>query len=340
MSITKFKPALWLAAALTGGYLAWYVASFLLHMEDLKEQVSREEQYKALDGARKPEPPKDNLVEYDRVKRVFFDLPWTGKETKVEVSGAGPKVDDTPKYKPVKDLLKVLFIQVDTTDAKQGLALVKFSDPQLAAAAKHYEDSVLHTGERLAAPYTGIHVVSIAPDGVHFGFDDAAREMEVLPPLAFPNGRGIVKVGEGGVILPEARAAIPRSAGAPVWKPKTTTQLDAAGKRFAVGTEDLREMERDYARILSQDVSYRSYRNPRNGQLEGIELTRVKPDSIPARAGLSEGEVLISINGHPVTSVNDAIQYVKKEASNTSRWEAVFEKNGRRFTRVYESPEE
>ena len=62
------------------------------------------------------------------------------------------------------------------------------------------------------------------------------------------------------------------------------------------------------------------------------------PNSIPAQAGLTEGEVLKSINGHKVTSVNDAIAYVKANANATDTWVAVFEKQGREFTRTYHSP--
>ena len=55
---------------------------------------------------------------------------------------------------------------------------------------------------------------------------------------------------------------------------------------------------------------------------------------------MTSGEIVKSINGHPVTSVNDAVAYVKGEAGTTNTWIVVFEKQGREFTRIYKSPEE
>jgi hypothetical protein len=39
-----------------------------------------------------------------------------------------------------------------------------------------------------------------------------------------------------------------------------------------------------------------------------------------------------------VTSVNDAIAYVKANVNTTDTWTAVFEKQGREITRTYRSP--
>jgi hypothetical protein len=40
-----------------------------------------------------------------------------------------------------------------------------------------------------------------------------------------------------------------------------------------------------------------------------------------------------------VTSVNDAVAFVKANANTTDTWVAVFEKQGREFTRTYHSPD-
>ena len=120
------------------------------------------------------------------------------------------------------------------------------------------------------------------------------------------------------------------------YNPKRTMEIRK--NEFQIGTETLAELDRDYTRILSQDLRYRTYRNPRTGNVEGIQITDVRPGSLPAQHGVSKGEVLISINGHPVKGVNDAVAYVKAHADTTDTWEAVFLKQGREITRTYRSP--
>ena len=81
-------------------------------------------------------------------------------------------------------------------------------------------------------------------------------------------------------------------------------------------------------------------RDPQTGSVVGLRVTHVAPNSIPEAHGLVEGEVVKSINGHPVTSLNSAIAYVKKEAATTDRWIVVIERQGREYTRTYHSPVE
>src|SRR5262249_9072919 len=123
----------------------------------------------------------------------------------------------------------------------------------------------------------------------------------------------------------------------PLFRPEQLMQIRK--NEFQIGTETVNTLNSDYSRILSSDISYSTYKNPRTGTPDGIKINHVTPDSIPDQAGLTEGEVLKSINGHKVTSVNDAVAFVKANANATDTWTAVFEKQGREFTRVYHSPE-
>ena len=108
---------------------------------------------------------------------------------------------------------------------------------------------------------------------------------------------------------------------------------------YQVGLDDIQELNDDYSRILSQDLRYRTHRGS-DGRVDGIQITNVKPGSLPARHGVTGGEIIKSINGHPVKSVNEAIAYVKQEAEKTDTWVVVFEKQGRTYTRTYHSPVE
>jgi len=149
---------------------------------------------------------------------------------------------------------------------------------------------------------------------------------------------GIVQVGPEGAIKPELQTLIGVTTDFKPYRPDQMQQIRK--NEFQVGTQTVVDLERDYSRILSRDLSYSTYKNPRTGANEGIKINRVAPNSIPAQAGLSEGEVLKSINGHKVTSVNDAVAFVKANVNTTDTWVAVFEKQGREFTRTYHSPEQ
>jgi hypothetical protein len=242
----------------------------------------------------------------------------------------------------VSSLLKVLAIKVDTGKPEKSVAYVKFTDAKLAVHVAK-EDLILRPDERLFSPYQDVRVDAITGEGVRFAFDDATREKEVVPtsPYLSP-GRsdlGIVVVGPEGAIRPQLEKLIGTAdINLPPWRPEQMWKMRP--NEWQVGSETLKELDRDYSRILSRDISYSTYKDPRTGKTEGIKINHVAPGSIPEQAGLSEGEVLKSINGHRVTSVNDAVAFVKANANTTDTWVAVFEKQGREFTRTYHSPDQ
>ena len=143
-------------------------------------------------------------------------------------------------------------------------------------------------------------------------------------------------VEPGGAIVPRVESRVSVNADFKPYTPELTTLVRK--NEYQVGTRTLLNLNDDYPRILAQDVGYRTHRNKSTGAVDGIEVTRVVPGSLPEQHGLSEGEILKSINGHKVTSVNDAIAYVKSNAETTDVWVALFEKQGREFERTYHSP--
>lgn len=338
MNIQTLKGLCWLAALGVGGYLAWDVYDFLQRRTDLEQPLSEEEQLRSLsnEAVGKAPRPTSNFLAYDDVKRVFLDMNWTGAAPPAPAPTKAPDEVAARSSKPISELLLVLLTQVDSEGA-ESLAFVKFLDSQLLVTAKTTEDHTLRVGERLASPYADVRIDAITVEGVRFAFDEEGREPELVAIQPFPGASGtqIVKVGPNGVIVADKRVVIPRSEAR--WNPAEMTVI---GKnKYRIGTEDVRAMEEDYSRILSQDVRTSPHRNPRTGQVDGLEVTHVTPNSLAARAGLEEGEILKSINGHRVTSANEAIAYVKKEAETTTTWVAVFERQGKEYSRTYYSPD-
>jgi len=352
MNIQRWKGLVWLGSAAVGAYLLYYVVDFLRRKEMLAKVIPNEEITAVLDGVKRPAEQKADVVQYPLIKRIFHEHDWTGKERqKPVVQQDGEKPPPVPKV-PVSSLLKVLAIKVDLTRPEDSVAYVKFVDGKLAVHTESGEN-ILHQeawpgpGDdkrlghgRLFAPYQDIRVEAITREGVVFAFDEAEREREVVQTSPYQSATrgdlGIVQVGPDGPVMPLPDRRIGASVPVVPWRPEQLTQLRK--NEWQVGTGTLADLERDYSRILSRDISASSYKDPRTGATEGIKINRVAPGSIPDQAGLSEGEVLKSINGHKVTSVNDAIAYVKANVNATDTWTAVFEKQGREITRVYHSP--
>jgi len=341
MNIQRWKGLIWFGALIVGGGFCYSFVDFLQRKDELSKEVPDGVLAAVLDGVVKPEEHKSDLVDINAMQRVFNRMDWTGKEkVKPVVPTPGAKPDVVPKD-PIETLLKVLAIKVDTSKPERSVAYVKYTHAKLLAHNNVPEDAVLQPDERLPDPYQDAKVEAITPEGIVFVFDDAAREKEVVPAAPYQSqlrpDLGIVVVGAEGEILPQVQRQIQlASPDLPPWKPEQLTQIRK--NEFQVGTQTIDDLNQDYSRILSRDLSFSTYKDPRTGEVEGLKITRVLPNSIPAQAGLTEGEVLKSINGHKVTSANDAIAFVKANVDSTSTWTAVFEKQGREFTRVYHSP--
>jgi len=331
----RLRSLIWLASFATAGTLGWHVYDFLDRRAELEKGVGTDEQLKVLQSVEAPPQPSDDVVDYANVERVYHGMNWTGKVD------AKPKVDKPqveapkPSLRPVEELLAVLFIQVDTDSPEASLAYVAYLDPKLLQAAKSTEDRTLKPGEHLLAPYEAVVVDSIRPDGVLFRFDGAEREPELVAPLEPEGLVGIVAVAPGGTALVAPRTPLPQSQA----QFNTRETMQIGSNAFRIGSETAKQVETDYSRILSQDIRYTKHRDPTTRQVDGLRITSVAPNSIPAAHGFTEGEVIKSINGYKVTSVNGAISYVKSNASTTSLWEVVIMKQGREYTRVFHSPE-
>jgi hypothetical protein len=337
MNVHRWKALAWLVALALGGYLGWYVTDYVTRRGELEARLTEEEQRRVLDAVEVPEPPKDDVVDLKLVNETFHRMNWTGREDPKPVETTGPTEPVKPPIKPVADLLQVLLVQVDTDDPKGSLAFVKYLDNQLIAASNDPADRTLRIDQSLPAPHGHVKVAGIAIDGVRFTFEDEERAPETVAPIPFPSGNDrIVKVGPGGAVMPQRQPGIAVAANPVVWNPTRTTQIGR--NKFLLGSEDLERWNRDYAQILSQEVRYQAHRDPRTGKVDGIEIKDVRAGSLAAQHGVQGGEVVKSINGHPVTSVNDAIAFVKKEAPTTTTWVVVYELQGREYTRTYQSP--
>ena len=342
MNVSTIKSLAWLAAAgLTAG-LCWNVYEFW-QAKQLGIELFDQQAAKARLGAEfASEPIQLSTIKASVIDKTFYKLNWTGKEKPPEPVEPTEPEATKPKAVPVETLARILLIQEDSDAPAASSVLIAY---RAASQVTSYPlGHSLKVGDALAAPHDAAFVKAIsAMEGVTFRFEVAdgeeAREDEVLLPAAFEKGIEIAWVGaDGEVREPNKTVAIKVVDNPPPYNPKLTTPIGT--NHYQVGSEDAFLFGDDAAGIIAREVRHRRHRDLRTGKFDGIELQKVQAGGIASRHGAQDGDIVKSINGHPVTSTSEAITYVKNSQDGTTTWVVVVENRGRERTVTYESPQE
>ena len=329
MNIQNIKALSWVAALGMGGYLGYEVWHFLENRPVYQDYVRQDELEAVLrDGIEEPEEIRREVVDSKEIMAVFHKMDWTGKPEPVKpvvVQQKDTQVKRGPDRTPVEQLLEIQLVQVDKGNPENSLAIVKYLHKELKARHTAPGEKILKTGQALTGKFAHVSVKEIQPDGLVFTFDDEEREDELLEsPVWVPSGPGIAYVTEE---TKQVRTANPRIPTLTNYRPTSVKETRQVNRdTWQIGTESARQIGESYSTILSRDIDYRVARDPRDGSVKGLQITKVAAGSVPAQHGVSSGEILKSINGHKVTSVSDAVSYVKRESDTTEEWIAVFEK--------------
>lgn len=335
MNIGVIKIWAWATAALLTLGLSWYVLTFVKNLPELNRPPDPAVVKKVLEGGQIAPTKSDAVYAYSDVKHVMAEINWTGKVKAVEAPVATVPDKKEPTVVPVKKLIKITMVREDPVDPTGSRIFIKYRSEAGVPNNGPTGGFILHVGDHLASPHNGIKVDAIAASGVTFTFDDAKREKETLGPDEFDARAQIVQVSPDGVLLPKVRTSIPKGQQT-AFIPKQTTQIGR--NQFKLGTEDVAEFERRYQEILSSEVRMDQHRDPRTGKYDGIEIKSVQAGSIADRHGAQAGDIVKSINGHPVNSQAEAVQYVKNNANAYTHWEIEVENMGKTRTVTYESP--
>ncbi|MCB9914388.1 MAG: hypothetical protein H6828_04445 [Planctomycetes bacterium] len=340
MNINTLKGLTWLVSAGLAAGLVFYVYDFTQRRESINTpRISQEQAREVFDGAKIPEGPKTTINNSKQVERAFLELNWKGERPPKPVE---PKVTQTQPTKvpetPVKDLLTVYMVMEDTLYPDQGRASVQYKPAAKvnngAKGATLLEE--LRVGDRLAKPHEYAKVKSITVErGITFVFDDEARSEEDVQVEEYDYEKFIHVVGIGQAPITAPGITVPRLS-REAWRPERTTRTKE--NNYVIGTEDARVFAEDYGGILAREVRHARHRDPKTGKYDGIELKHVEPGGRLAAHGAQSGDVIKSINGHPVTSTSEAITFVKNHQDEYTTWEVVVENKGKTRTIVYESP--
>ena len=342
MSITQYKALTWIVSLGVGGYLGYYVYDFFQHKNELAEAVSQETQFDVLTSVPTVEPPKDDVVDYDLVRATWHDMDWTGKPPPLVVDTAEDEGPTELPKKKVVDLLSILLVQVDGGKPESSMAHVSYKDPQLLGANPDLDDAILREGDILDSPHDYVQVAHISRSGVSFRFVDAdgnpdeTREDELVPTSQLEGSESIVRVGADGAVLP-TRPDIPTARREKEFAVPGETML--IGKdHWLVGLDDRSFMADNYTKILAE-IRYDKHRDSKTGKIDGIELKDVPKGSFAAKYGAKAGQIIKSVNGHPVTSVSEAISFAKQNKDKFDVWTIVYEEQGKEHTKIIDTSE-
>jgi hypothetical protein len=346
MNIGQLKVVCWGGAGVLAAGLALYVGLFVKDLENRRKPPDPNKISQTLESAEAVKTKSADLIPYEDVRRLYLPscehckegdrhLNWTGKPPEKKTESTPGDENAKPPAVPIAELVKIPMSQVDLSDPTLSRIWLKYR-PKAAVQNNGAGGGFwLREGDRLAQPHDYAKIEKIDSQGVNFVFDDANRAPEKVSPDEFDMKTTIVQVDPDGVIRPK-QGSIPLGATKP-WQPNRTT---AYGRdRYMLGTEDILYANENYPKILSEEVRTGRHQDPRTGKYDGIEIQSVTKDSFADRHGAQEGDVVKSINGHPVTSVQEAISYAKMNANQFSTWEIVVERNGRLQTFYYQSPQ-
>ncbi len=320
MNVPTIKLICWLAALSSAGGLVKYVYDWFDQGGGRQSLVEAEYITDVLTEKIEVKARVMEIVDYEELKATFKDMSWTGEPPPKPVSTPTGPVDEAPKHVPISEVLAVIMVQYDTDGPGGSRASVRYrQDKQYAS---------LRVGQFLKPPFDNAVVRRIQPEGVEFAFTDEERNSEVLELAALPS-------------IPFGEAWQPEGGDFP--KPKPGRERPAQTEQvtrgiFELGHEDVNEFATDYQRILSQDITTATYMV--DGKRAGVEIKSVKAGSIATRHGVVEGDVLISINGHKVTSESEAISYVKQHSDTQTVWEVMILRFGEEQTIVYHSDDQ
>jgi hypothetical protein len=348
MNIGQVKILSWGSAGLLAGGLGLYVFLFIKDL-DAKRSLPEGQKVQAVLEAVQPVKAKAaDLVDYEIIKRLFLPncekckgnpscrhLNWTGKPPPPPPANDAPSEVTKPPATPVAELVRIAMVQVDLARPEQSFVFLKYRPKANVQATGAAGGFVLHEAERLSAPHQDVRVEKITSEGVVFAFDEEGRATETVSPSQYDLKAMIVQVGEDGIMLPKI-GTIPKGDSAP-WRP---AQTKAFGQnRYQLGYEDAAYANEHFAQILADEVRLDRHQDKRTGKYDGIEVKSVTPGSFAERHGAQEGDIIKSINGHAVSSVQEAINYAKMNADQYTTWEIVVERNGKLQTFYYHSPQ-
>lgn len=107
-----------------------------------------------------------------------------------------------------------------------------------------------------------------------------------------------------------------------------------APNRFQIKRSDLMKYTSDLSSVLMQARAV-PYRDPSTGEIAGFRLLDMQENSIFGQLGLARMDILKSVNGEPIDSIQKAME-MYNAMKNGSKFELMVERGGKNETKTYD----
>jgi hypothetical protein len=340
MKSAQIKVLVWSVAVAVGALVIGYVALFFLHRNEYLRSVPTTRMGEILAQVADVPRTTENIVSVDLVERGLKRYDWTAKPPPPKVEApvaAGP--EEAPK-EMVEKLISIRGIRFDAEAPLSSEVVFKYlSEAKVVPPNAAPDGSTLKlVGENLDGRLNQIQIAAIYPGAVEFAFlNETGREHEFVGPDEYEwESRYTNLHGEAPRSSQVALDAFIRPAGN---QPAVALQTQLISpNRFRLGAQDIAFIDENFPEIMTKEVTIRQHKDPKTKRVDGIEVTKVAPGSIAERHGVQEGDVIKSINGHPVSSKEEAILFVKNNKDKYTEWVVEVWNKGQLRTITYYPP--
>lgn len=235
---------------------------------------------------------------------VISQLNITGKVEVEPAAGQGGPVAPPPLVGP--EDVEVPYIQFQPESPESTFAFLRPAhwQPPQGSEFKIVGD-LYQEGDVLTLPSkpgVELEVVEIRLDAVVLRIRGKEGSEFTIRPRDFEvETRAVRTAGDGA---PEEGPLVSQA-------PARTRTRD--GRVYEVGTDDLASMESMSEEQVLAAVRTEVARDPATGEVRGLKLSRIRPDSVFARQGLQQDDIVLSVNGHPARSRKELMDFLRQQ---------------------------
>ncbi len=236
-----------------------------------------------------------------------------------------------PTKKPIGDVLSVKAVTYAPDDG--GRVVVEYKDDKDKGNA-HTDQIILKVAGKLVQPYDvapfNASLKTIKANSAVFNW--CGEEIEVHPTRKEEASRGSAPTAKG------AKGTTPSDENLKLIEQHKDAKetINLGGEKYLIGSDDRDSINKNGDKFL-EDITIKTRQGA--DKKPEVVLGGIRPKStLATNYGLQNDDVVVSINGNPVASKNQAIQWAR-DNPNLPQYDVVIRRKGKDITKTYLVPQ-